>query len=80
VGVVGMTAIRVGAIITGILGVIYAAAGLLSSLTDFGIGIAVVCAAIIIHGLATFIDERDSTRMQRFRDEVWTRRDGEESQ
>lgn len=73
-----MTRIRVGAVITMILGLIYAAAGMLSSLTDFGIGIAVVAAAVIVHGLATFVDERDSQRMQQFRDQVWARRDGED--
>lgn len=70
-----MTRIRVGAVITMILGLIYAAAGLLSSLTDFGVGIAVVAAAIIVHGAATYVDERDTRRMQEFRDRVWSRRD-----
>lgn len=70
-----MTRIRVGAVITMILGLIYAASGLLSSLTDFGVGIAVVAAAIIVHGAATYVDERDTRRMQEFRDRVWSRRD-----
>lgn len=70
-----MTRIRVGAVITMILGLIYAAAGLLSSLTDFGVGIAVVAAAIVVHGAATYVDERDTRRMQEFRDRVWSRRD-----
>ena len=73
-----MTRIRVGAVITMILGTIYAAAGLLSSLTDFGVGIAVVAAAIVVHGAATYVDERDTRRMQAFRDRVWARRDRED--
>lgn len=73
-----MMRIRVGLIMTMILGVIYAAAGLMSSLTDFGIGIAVVCAAIILHGLVHYIETRDTARMQQFRDAVWARRDQED--
>lgn len=73
-----MTRIRIGLIITGIFGVIYAAAGLLSSLTDFGIGVAVVCVATILHGLVTYVDESETTRMQQFRDTVWYRRDRED--
>jgi hypothetical protein len=73
-----MTRIRVGLVITMILGVIYAAAGLLSSLTDFGVGIAVVCVAMVLHGLCTYIAEADTERMQKLRDEVWARRDQED--
>lgn len=73
-----MTRIRVGLIVTMILGTMYAAAGLLSSLTDFGVGIAVVATAIVLHGLVTYIAESESQRMQRFRDQVWARRDQED--
>lgn len=70
-----MTGIRVGLICTMILGVIYAAAGLLSSLTDFGVGVAVVAVAIIAHGLVHYLDTHESVRMQDYRDRVWARRD-----
>lgn len=72
-----MTRIRVGLIITAILGVIYAAAGLLSNLTDFGIGVAVVAAAITLHGLVHYIETHESARAQQYRDRVWARRDAE---
>ena len=74
-----MPRIRVGLILTMIFGVIYAAAGLLSSLTDFGIGVAVVATAIVLHGLVHFIETHESARMQQFRDDVWARREQEQS-
>lgn len=73
-----MIRLRVGLVVTMILGTIYAAAGLLSSLTDFGVGVAVVATAIVLHGLITHIEESESARMQRFRDQVWARREEDE--
>ena len=73
-----MIRLRVGLVVTMILGTIYAAAGLLSSLTEFGVGVAVVATAIVLHGLVTHIEESESERMQRFRDQVWARREGDE--
>lgn len=70
-----MTRIKVGLIITMILGTIYAAAGLLSSLTDMGVGVAVVATAIVLHGLITHLEYSESQRMQRYRDAVWARRE-----
>jgi hypothetical protein len=72
-----VTGLRIGLIIVGILGVMYAAAGLMSSLTDFGVGAAVVAAAVVLHGLVVHIEESESKRMQRFRDDVWARREEE---
>lgn len=73
-----MTRIRIGLIITMILGSMYAAAGLMSTLTDFGVGVAVVAAAMVGYGLTTYIAERDTEQMQAFRDKVWARRDYED--
>ena len=73
-----MIRLRVGLVVTMILGTIYAAAGLLSSLTDFGVGVALVATAIVLHGLVTHIEESESERMQRFRDQVWARREEED--
>ena len=75
-----MTAIRIGLMITMLLGLIYAFSGLLTSLTDFGIGMAVLSVAAVLYGLCTYIAEADTQRAQRFRDEVWARRDREDWQ
>jgi hypothetical protein len=58
-----------------ILGSIYAAAGLMTSLRDFGIGVAVVGTAWLCQGLITYLNENDAKVMQRYRDDVWARRD-----
>ena len=70
-----MLRIRIGLTITIILGSIYAAAGLMTSLTDFGIGVAVVGTAWLLQGLITYLNENDAQVMQRYRDDVWARRD-----
>ncbi len=70
-----MLRIRIGLTITMILGSIYAAAGLMTSLTDFGIGVAVVGTAWLLQGLITYLNDNDAAVMQRYRDDVWARRD-----
>jgi hypothetical protein len=70
-----MLRIRIGLTITMILGSIYAAAGLMTSLRDFGIGVAVVGTAWLLQGLITYLNENDAQVMQRYRDDVWARRD-----
>ena len=70
-----MLRIRIGLTITMILGSIYAAAGLMTSLRDFGIGVAVVATAWLLQGLITYLDDNDAAVMQRYRDDVWARRD-----
>lgn len=57
-----MTRIRIGLLLTMILGAIYAFSGLLTSLREFGIGLAIVAAAIVAHGLITFIEQDDTSR------------------
>lgn len=57
-----MNRIRIGLLLPTILGSIYAFSGLLTSLREFGIGIAIVSAAIVGHGLVTFIEQSDRPR------------------
>lgn len=70
-----MLRIRIGLTITMILGAIYAAAGLMTSLRDFGIGVAVVGTAWLLQGLITYLNENDAQVMRRYREDVWARRD-----
>ena len=70
-----MLRIRIGLTLTMIVGAIFAAAGLMTSLRDFGIGVAVVATAWLLQGLITYLDDNDAAVMQRYRDDVWARRD-----
>ena len=67
-----MTRIRIGLFITMIIGAMYAACGLLTSLQEFGIGVAVVATAAIAHG---FINYAHDSEIAVERDRVWARRD-----
>lgn len=67
--------IRVAAAITTILGGIYAAASLLTSLRDFGVGLVIASIGVIVYGCMDFIDARHREDMARYRAEVWHRRD-----
>ena len=51
-----MNRIRIGATLTVILGGIFAAAGLMNSLRDFGIGLAVAATGGLVYGLVDSID------------------------
>ena len=53
-----MTRIRIGLVVTIMIGSMYAAAGLLTSLRDFGIGIAVAAFAFLAYGCIDFIEDR----------------------
>lgn len=54
-----MNRIRIGAFLTVILGGIFAAFGLMNSLWDFGIGLAVAATGGLVYGLADYIDGWD---------------------
>ena len=54
-----MNRIRIGACLTVILGGIFAAAGLMNNLRDFGIGLAVAATGGLVYGLADYIDGWD---------------------
>ncbi len=67
--------IRIGCAITVIIGLVYAGSGLVESLTQFGIGMAVASVAVIGYGLCDFIDSHRDEQLRRHRAEVWHRRD-----
>lgn len=71
-----MNRIRIGMALSIVIGSIYAAAGLLDSLTDFGIGLAVACLGVIGYGLCDFIEDRHMHAMHEGREAVWARREG----
>lgn len=70
-----MNALRIGFVITTLAGAMYAAAGLFTSLTEFGVGLAVACAALVGHGCVDFCESRRDDRIYRTRQQVWDRRD-----
>jgi len=70
-----MNRIRIGAAITIMLGAIYASAGLLDSLTEFGIGLAVATLGVIVYGLCDFIEDHHMHTMSQGREAVWARRE-----
>ncbi len=60
-----------------LLGTIYAAFGLLISLTDFGIGLAVAATAMVAYELTVFIETSGQDKKWRARaerEQVWARR------
>lgn len=60
-----MSRLRFGLVFTMLLGCTYAAFGLLISLRDFGIGIAIASAALIAYGLLDFIEDCERERAHR---------------
>ena len=71
-----MSRLRVGFIVTILLGSMYAMCGLLVSLTDFGVGVAVAAAGVIGWGWVDYSYGRDD-RLRDLRDQVWCRRDNQ---
>ena len=69
-----MTRLRIGFLLTAIIGVVYGAAGIFDSLTHFGIGMAVAGAAILGYGCLDYIEDRHDTRIYETRQAVWARR------
>ena len=53
-----MIRIRVGLVLTMLIAVMFAAASMLTSLHDFGVGAAVAAVAVIAYGLVGWIEER----------------------
>lgn len=70
-----MNRIRIGCAITALAALLYGATGLLVSLTQFGVGLAVAAAAICAYGLIDFIEAHRDEQLARYRAEVWHRRD-----
>jgi hypothetical protein len=63
--------------VTMLAGAMYAACGLFTSLTDFGVGVAVSAAAVVGQGLLEHLHHTDAKVMARYRADVWARRDHE---
>jgi hypothetical protein len=73
-----MNRIRIGCIISALLGVMYAAASLMSSLTHMAVGVIIAAVAVIVFGLTQWLeDDIHDRRIARERDDVWARRDAE---
>lgn len=71
-----MNRIRIGLLITAILGMIFASAGLFDSLLHVAIGLIVSGVAVLLYGLVDYLDARRDDELARGRAEVWARRDG----
>ena len=71
-----MSRLRVGFIVTILLGSMYAMCGLLVSLTDFGVGVAVAAAGVIGWGWVDYSYRREEN-LRNLRDQVWCRRDNQ---
>lgn len=69
--------IRIGLALTVLLGVIYGFTGLLTSVTEFLVGMAVALTAMLGYGALDFIESHRDERLHRTRIEVWARRDEE---
>ena len=69
--------IRIGLAVTFLLGTIYGFSGLMSSVSEFLIGMAVALAALAVYGALDFIESHRDERLHRTRAEVWARRDEE---
>lgn len=70
-----MNRMRIGFAISILLGAIYAGGGLFTSLTEFGIGLAVACLGIIGYGLCDFIEAHHDDAIAQSREAVWARRE-----
>lgn len=71
-----MTRLRIGFAITILIGAMYAGCGLITSLTEFGIGLSIACVGIIGFGLCDFVESHHNDAIARSREAVWARRDG----
>lgn len=67
--------LRAAVYVVMLVGAMYAATGLLSSLREFGIGMAVVALAVVVQGLLTYVQHYDMEHQRRLRNAVWERRD-----
>lgn len=72
-----MTRIRIGFALSALLGAMYAAASLLDSMTQFGVGVVVSALGVIGYGLCDFLEDRHDELISQARHTVWARRDGD---
>lgn len=69
-----MNRLRIGFLLTAIIGALYSSAGIFDSLTQFGIGMAVAGAAILGYGCLDYIEDRHDAQIYQTRQSVWARR------
>lgn len=67
-----MNRIRIGLTLTAIIGVIYGFTALLTSLTQFAIGIIIAALAVIAYGLCETLEQH---WLHEYRQTVWARRE-----
>jgi hypothetical protein len=70
-----MNRIRIGLVITFIIGCLYATFGLFESLTKFGVGLIVACLSVIGYGLCDYLEAEHNNQIYTEREQVWARRD-----
>jgi len=71
-----MNRIRIGLVLTFVIGALYASYGLFESLAKFSLGVIVACLAAIGYGLVDYMEDRHERRILAERQQVWRRRDG----
>jgi len=69
--------IRIGLLLTAIIGLFYAAFGVFESLTKFALGLIVSCLAAIAYGLLDTLESQSDRRLSEGREKVWQRRDSQ---
>lgn len=70
-----MNRLRFGFALTIIVGAMFAAAGLFTSLTDVAAGVVVACCGVIGWGAVDYVEARRDHRIYEQRVAVWARRD-----
>jgi hypothetical protein len=69
--------IRIGLLLTAIIGLFYAAFGVFESLTKFALGLIVSCLAVIAYGLLDTLESQSDRRLSQGREKVWQHRDSQ---
>ena len=66
---------RIGLVMTFVIGCLYSAFGLFDSLTKFAVGMIVASLAVIGYGLVDHLEAEHDNQIYAERDRVWARRD-----
>jgi hypothetical protein len=72
-----MNRIRIGLVLTFIIGCLYSTFGLFESLGKFALGIIIAALSVIAYGLVDYVEARHNEQLFVEREKVWARRDGE---
>jgi len=70
-----MNRIRIGLVLTFVIGCLYSTFGLFESLTKFSVGLIVACLAVIGYGLVDYLESEHNNQIYNERQKVWARRD-----